>query len=116
MTEVAKDVTIKLGATTEINEAIEIRPALARAVHAKINLNPSIGPASQLVLVLVLGGTAVETQVEITGAVAAATTGAEIAVASRLDAMAIATGVETIQNPAIHRSLVEQLESIHPSQ
>ena len=108
---------IKLEATIEINGTIEIRPALAIADHAKVNLNRPIGPAGRLalalalVLVLVLGGTAVEAQAEIAAAVAAA----EIAAATPLDAMAIATVVETIRNPAIHHSLVDQLELTHPS-
>jgi hypothetical protein len=55
--------------------------------------------------------TAVEAQVEITAAVAAP----EIAAASPLVAMAIETVVETIRNPAIHHSLVDQLELTHPS-
>jgi hypothetical protein len=104
---VVKDVAIKLAATTEINETIEIRPVPAIADHAKVNLNQPIGPASRLVL----GGTAVEAQAEITAALAAA----EIAAASPLDAMAIATVVETIRNPAIHHSLADQLELTHPS-
>jgi hypothetical protein len=108
---VVKDVAIKLEATTEINGTIEIRPVLAIADHAKVNLNRPIGPAGRLVLVLVLGGTAVEAQAE----TAAAVTAAEIAAASPLDAMAIATVVETIRNPAIHHSLVDQLELTHPS-
>jgi hypothetical protein len=106
---VDKDVAIKLEATTEINETIEIRPALAIADHAKVNRNRPIGPAGQLALVL--GGTAVEAQAEIAAAVKAA----EIAAASPLDAMAIATVVETIRNPPIHHSLVDQLELTHPS-
>ena len=110
-----KDAAIKLEATIEINETIEIRPALAIADHAKVNLNRPIGPAGRLalvlVLVLVLGGTAVEAQAEIAAAVKAA----EIAAASPLDAMAIATVVETIRNPPIHHSLVDQLELTHPS-
>jgi hypothetical protein len=109
MTEVAKDAAIKLEATTEINETIEIRPALAIADHAKVNLNRPIGLASRLVLAL--GVTAVEAQAEIAATVAAA----EIAAASPLDAMAIATVVETIRNPAIHHSLVDQLGLTHPS-
>ena len=109
MTEVAKDVAIKLEATTEINETIEIKPALAIADHAKINLNRPIGLASRPVLAL--GVTAIEAQAEIAATVAAA----EIAAASPLDAMAIATVVETIRNPAIHHSLVDQLELTHPS-
>lgn len=109
MTEVAKDEAIKREATTEINETIEIRTALAITDHAKINLSRPIGLASRLVLVL--GVTAVEAQAEIAATVAAA----EIAAASPLDAMAIATVVETIRNPAIHHSLVDQLELTHPS-
>lgn len=109
MTEVAKDVAIKLEATTEINETIEIRQALAIADHAKVNRIRPIGPVSRLVLVL--GGTAVEAQAEIAATVAVA----EIAATSPLDATAIATVVETIRNPAIHHSLVDQLELTHPS-
>jgi hypothetical protein len=107
MTEVAKDVAIKLEATTEINETIEIRPARAIADHAKVNRIRPIGPVSRLVL----GGTAVEAQAEIAAAVAAA----EIAATSPLGATAIATVVETNRNPAIHHSLVDQLELTPPS-
>ena len=119
MTVAAKDVAIKREATTEINETIEVRPALAIAGHAKINLNLRTGPASQLALVL--GGSAVEARAEIAAAVVPATivaatiVPAEVVVASRLDAMAIATEVEAIRNPAIHPSLADQREWIHPS-
>jgi hypothetical protein len=106
---VDKVVAIKLEATTEINETIEIRPALAIADHAKVNLNRPIGPGSRLVLVL--GETAVEVQAEIAAAVAAA----EIAAAIPLDAMAIATVVETNRNPPIHHSLADQLGLTLPS-
>ena len=111
----AKDATINLDETIEINDPIEIRPVLAIVVLVKTNISQAIDRVSLPEQGLFPVAIAIGAQAETTGTVAAMTTGAEIAVANPLDAMEIATEAEAIRNPAINHNLADQPASIHPS-